>query len=127
MSLGVLRQGARIDVEVPMTIFDVDHAEGRQYDELPHYYIHGGLVFTPLSLDYLASLGSDFGAGSWPQLVYELRLRPYTEAPVDVPPTGSAMKAATVSGPSRSSTSSRALPLQLGHSPLSPRHRQWYG
>src|SRR2546422_6485289 len=43
------------------------------------------------------------------------------DAPVDEPPTGSAMKAATVSAPARSIACSSAAPLQAGQVGSSPR------
>src|SRR2546428_3687704 len=49
------------------------------------------------------------------------------EAPVDDPPTGSAMNAATVSAPSRRIAASSAAPLHVGHAASSPRHSQRYG
>src|SRR4029079_3157050 len=52
-----------------------------------------------------------------------------TDAPVETPPTGSAMKAATFSAPARRIASSRTEPLHIGHagtpafaSVLSPPH-----
>ena len=52
-----------------------------------------------------------------------------TDAPVDDPPTGSAMNAATLSGPVRAIASSSASPLHAGQSGGSPRqaHRYEYG
>ena len=32
----------------------------RQYDKKPHYYIYGGLVFSPLTKNYLMSWGKDW-------------------------------------------------------------------
>ena len=49
------------------------------------------------------------------------------EAPVEDPPTGSAMNAATVSEPSRSIASSSTAPLHTGHCGSWPRQRQRYG
>ncbi len=47
-----------------------------------------------------------------------------TEAPVDEPPTGSAITAAIVSGPSRASAASSASPLQVGQRGGCPWHSQ---
>src|SRR6185437_866573 len=49
-----------------------------------------------------------------------------TDAPLDEPPTGSAMTAATLSGFARAMAVSTASPLQLGHSGGMPRHSQRY-
>src|SRR5204863_536003 len=46
--------------------------------------------------------------------------------PVEEPPTGSAMNAATVSAPARRIAASRAVPLQVGHAASAPRHSQRY-
>src|SRR6187431_1551117 len=49
-----------------------------------------------------------------------------TAAPVDEPPTGSAMNAATVSGPARTMASSTASPLHAGQYGGVPLHAQRY-
>jgi len=41
-----------------------------QYDEQPRYFILGGLIFSPLSQDYLRTLGNDAGTVSGQQLIY---------------------------------------------------------
>src|SRR2546427_6139380 len=49
------------------------------------------------------------------------------DAPVEEPPTGSAMKAATESGPSCRMAASNAAPLHAGHSGSRPPQAQRYG
>jgi S1-C subfamily serine protease len=73
--LKVWREGREIEVKLPVTVYRKDKAEGSQYDRLPRYYIYGGLVFVPLSADYLASSGDDLGSGGNPELLYELSFR----------------------------------------------------
>jgi hypothetical protein len=70
--LKIWRDGKILDVELPMTVYTADDAQGNQYDVLPHYYIYGGLVFTPLSLDYLKTVGTT-SVGR--ELIYELAYR----------------------------------------------------
>ena len=62
-----------------MAINDTDRASGYQYESLPRYYVYGGLVFTPLSLDYLRTLGRDAAEPQVGPLYYELRFRPHEE------------------------------------------------
>lgn len=78
--ISVWRDGKRLDIELPVQVYEKDRAAGNQYDMLPRYYIYGGLVFTPLSLDYMKSLGRGFDASDTAAMIYELTYRP-REAP----------------------------------------------
>ncbi len=51
----VLRDGARLDIEVPVgrSVYP-----DRAFESLPSYYIYAGLVFVPLDREYLGVLGS---------------------------------------------------------------------
>jgi S1-C subfamily serine protease len=73
--LQVWRDGKMIDVDLPVKVYKADLTEGNQYDVLPPYYIYGGLVFTPLSLDYLKSIGSTSSQIGGRDLIYELIYR----------------------------------------------------
>ncbi len=73
--LQVWRDGAMINVDLPVKVYHADYAQGNQYDTLPPYYIYGGLVFTPLSLDYLKSLGASYTESGGRELIYELIYR----------------------------------------------------
>jgi S1-C subfamily serine protease len=73
--LKVWRDGQMIDVNLPVKVYKADLAQGNQYDVLPPYYIYGGLVFTPLSLDYLKSIGQTFTQSGGRELIYELLYR----------------------------------------------------
>jgi hypothetical protein len=64
-----------IDVSLPVKVYNDDNAEGNQYDVAPSYYIYGGLVFTPLSLDYLKTFGQDWSDSAGRDLIYELIYR----------------------------------------------------
>lgn len=70
--LQVWRDGKRLNLQLPVFVYKDDHASGYQYDSLPRYFVYGGLVFTPLSLDYLRTLGRDIPASSVGELYYEL-------------------------------------------------------
>jgi len=72
--LKVWRDGAAVDVALPVHVYQADRAEGNQYT-LPRYYVYGGLVFTPLSRDYLRTLGANWNDGANSDLVYELYYR----------------------------------------------------
>ncbi|MCE0523367.1 MAG: trypsin-like peptidase domain-containing protein [Methylacidiphilales bacterium] len=73
--LKIWRDGQQIDVNLPVKVYNDDDAQGNQYDVLPHYYIYGGLVFTPLSLDYLKTFGQDWSDSAGRELIYELVYR----------------------------------------------------
>ena len=40
-----------------MEVSATDKVLGNQYDVPPRYFVYAGLVFTPLSLDYLKTFG----------------------------------------------------------------------
>jgi hypothetical protein len=61
-----------MDLALPMTIYSREINVGNQYDVLPRYYLYGGLVFTPLSLDYLKTAGRASDEPAYRELVYEL-------------------------------------------------------
>jgi S1-C subfamily serine protease len=73
--LDVWRDGSMAHIDLPMKVYHDDYAQGNQYDTLPPYYIYGGLVFTPLSLDYLKSLGQAYTDSGGRELIYELVYR----------------------------------------------------
>ena len=53
--LKLWREGKEIDVSLPVYTYVKDKPEGSQYDVLPRYFVYGGLVFVPLTRDYLRS------------------------------------------------------------------------
>jgi S1-C subfamily serine protease len=75
LPLKIWRDGQMIDVQLPVKVYNEDQAQGNQYDVLPRYYIFGGLVFTPLSLDYLKTLGQNWSEVAGRELIYELAYR----------------------------------------------------
>ncbi len=73
--LKIWRDGALIDVALPVKVYKDDDIQGNQYDTLPPYYIYGGLVFTTLSLDYLKTFGQNWTDSAGRELIYELAYR----------------------------------------------------
>ena len=65
------RNGSETNLTVTFADSRVDQAEGNQF-VLPRYYIFGGLVFTPLSLDYLRTFGANWADAAGAELRYEL-------------------------------------------------------
>ena len=55
--LTIWRDGQELDIELPVYVNQADKTLGNQNDVAPRYYVYGGLVFTPLSLDYLKTTG----------------------------------------------------------------------
>jgi len=68
-----------MNISLPVYAYDADRAAGYQYDKLPRYYVFGGLVFTPLSLDYLRTLGRAAPESSFAESYYELYYRRYED------------------------------------------------
>ena len=74
------RDGKEIDMPVSSVVYEGDRLVGNQYDALPRYFVYGGLVFTPLSMDYLKTFGRNWRDSANAELVYELFYR-RTESP----------------------------------------------
>lgn len=85
VAMKIWRKGEEMEVEVPMMINDQEKMVSNQYDVLPRYFVYGGLVFTPLSLDYLKTFGRNWSDAANAELVYELYYR-RTERPEIVRP-----------------------------------------
>lgn len=83
--LKIWREGREMDVSLPIYTYSKDRAEGNQYDVLPRYFIYGGLVFVPLSRDYMRTLGSGWGDPANAPLMYELFYRKH-ESPATARP-----------------------------------------
>jgi hypothetical protein len=82
----IWRVGKPMDVSVVVQVYEGDRSAGYQYDILPRYLVYGGLVFTPLSLDYLRTLGRAAPSeGTVGDLYYELYYRRY-ESPATARP-----------------------------------------
>jgi S1-C subfamily serine protease len=73
--LKVWRDGKEISVALPVFYYEGDRAVGNQYGRLPRYFVYGGLVFVPLSLDYMKTLGRNWSDPTNADLVYELYYR----------------------------------------------------
>jgi len=73
--LKIWRKGKEVEVALPLYVQKRDIAAGNQYDVLPRYFIHGGLVFTPLSLDYLKTFGRNWSDEVGAEMAYELFYR----------------------------------------------------
>jgi hypothetical protein len=72
LPLKIFREGKEMSVDLPVYVYTADRAAGNQHDRPPKYFAYGGLVFTPLSQDYLRSFGRDWGDSASSELVYEL-------------------------------------------------------
>jgi len=79
LSLKIWRDGAERSLELTMEAYRGDRLSGRQHDVPPRYVIHAGLVFTPLSANYLDTLGQpgrDPLWEGWARLIYTLHNLP---------------------------------------------------
>jgi S1-C subfamily serine protease len=73
--LTIWREGREREVDLPVYVYQGDRASGYQYDTLPRYLVYGGLVFTPLTVDYLRTLGRNASDTVTAELQYELFYR----------------------------------------------------
>jgi S1-C subfamily serine protease len=71
----IWRDGQAMDVSLPMHVYQADKPCGYQYGGPPRYFVYGGLVFTPLSFDYLRSVGGNPSDPLNGALYYELYYR----------------------------------------------------
>jgi S1-C subfamily serine protease len=75
LPLRIWRDHEAQDVWLPMRTYDGDRLLGNQYDVLPRYYVHAGLIFTPLSQDFMKTFGRDWRDLANTELIYELYYR----------------------------------------------------
>ena len=68
------RDGREVEVNLPVYVNKDDAAAGNLY-ELPRYYVYAGMVFTPLTKNYLSSFGQNWSATADTELLYELFYR----------------------------------------------------
>lgn len=73
------RDGAEQRLDLPVQTYKKDAAAGAQHDTPPKYYVYGGLVFTPLSLDYVRTLGGNASDAANNDLLYELFYRRFEQ------------------------------------------------
>jgi S1-C subfamily serine protease len=66
----VWRDNAEIEIKVPLTNPEDPFVYRNIYDTRPDYYVVGGLVFSPLSREYLRTLGKNVGGMNSQQLLY---------------------------------------------------------
>ena len=70
IALNVWRDGAPLTLTVPLTRRPDPFAFRYAYDRKPDFYMIGGLVFSPLSRGYLATLGGDLSSPPAQRLFY---------------------------------------------------------
>ncbi len=58
ITLLILREGKELQVKIPLKPFVPYLMQGNSYDQRPRYVIFGGLVFQPLSRNYINTYGS---------------------------------------------------------------------
>ena len=71
----IWRAGQAQTVTVKVAASAADQPEGNQFDVEPRYFVFGGLVFTPLSRDYLGAATRESSEASGTDLTYELFYR----------------------------------------------------
>ena len=71
----IWRDRTEIEVSVPMKVRKEEENTGNLYDIPPRYYVYAGLVFTPLTLDYVKTFGRNWRNVANLEMVYELYYR----------------------------------------------------
>ena len=75
VQMKIWREAKEQTLAVPVEVSGVDKVVGNQYDVPPRYFVYAGLVFTPLSLDYLKTFGRSWSDTAGAELTYELFYR----------------------------------------------------
>jgi len=70
MKIEVLRHGENKTIAVPLLKRQDPFAYRYEYDRRPEYFIYGGLVFTPISLNLLAQTGKELNQPGRQHLLY---------------------------------------------------------
>ena len=68
------RDNKEVAVELPVFVNREDAAVGNLY-HAPRYYVYAGMIFTPLSKDYLSTFGRDWLTTADSDILYELFYR----------------------------------------------------
>ena len=75
LKMKIWRDRKAMDVSVPMKVRKEEENTGNLYDVPPRYYVYAGLVFTPLTLDYVKTFGRNWRNVANLEMVYELYYR----------------------------------------------------
>src|SRR6187200_1417652 len=75
MKWKILRDKKEMEVDLPLFTYTKDRREGNEYEQLPRYFVYGGLVFTPLSRDFMKTLPGAWTDATNSDLFYELFYR----------------------------------------------------
>ena len=79
VSVRVLRDGKRFDIDVPLWNLGSYVSRGHRYDTLPRYYVYAGLVFVVLDLETLKTYGDNWVHDADRSLLHEYFIRPAFE------------------------------------------------
>jgi S1-C subfamily serine protease len=71
----IWRDKKEMELDVPLFTYTKDRTEGNQYETMPKYFVHAGLVFTTLSRDYMKTIGGAWTDPANVDLFYELFYR----------------------------------------------------
>ncbi len=81
LPITVWRNSTPMDLSLPLKAYHDDRAEGKQYDVAPRYYVFAGLVFVPLSVDYLQTFGEEWDKISRSELLHYTLMQHNYEKP----------------------------------------------
>jgi S1-C subfamily serine protease len=69
--VSVWRDEKQVEIDLPVFVDKKNAAAGNIYD-LPRYYVYAGMVFTPLTKNYLSTFGQNWSTTADTKLLYEL-------------------------------------------------------
>ncbi len=72
LNLKIWRDKKEVKVAVPMEVYGDEANTGNLYDAPPRYFVFAGLVFTPLTLDYVKTFGRNWRSVANSEMIYEL-------------------------------------------------------
>lgn len=78
VAMHILRDGARLDLLVPLKGLPSMDSQGNFYDRAPRYFVYGGLVFVALDREVLKTYGDWFYEAP-KELLHEFIVRPLLE------------------------------------------------
>ncbi|MFI5042063.1 MAG: PDZ domain-containing protein, partial [Acidimicrobiales bacterium] len=78
-----LRGSDRLDLSIPLSAPPGVDRHSNLYDQAPRYFIYAGLVFVPLNVETLKTMGRDWLVNADKRLLYEHLFRPLSDPEAD--------------------------------------------
>jgi hypothetical protein len=79
MTLTVLREGSRREIEIPLRTYPPQRRFANTYDDPPRYFVYAGMAFVPLDREMLETFDPHWSAKADKDLLYEFLYRFFAE------------------------------------------------